>query len=248
MITVLCPTHRPHEVSRVVHQFAQQTYPSKRLVMIENGPAVGACLRRGLSADAVLKSGHNKSAAMLAGLQWLRQHGGGAWALWDDDDYYGPSYLEEAITTLPGHDASGKHSIFMRLSNGRLWHVERGGPPLGHSFVAWSDCVDPPQTDHVNDDDQWRRAMLAAGASWGVRSDRHFIWNRRNPEEHLWKANDTFAAHMLKPHVITDHGYRPDKFADAVERCPGSIVELPSFDALDAPGVPEEFKREWSKE
>ena len=232
MITVILPTHRPHAIARTWRCFLRQRYEPRRLVVIENGPAVGACARLGVAPAATLHAPHNKPAAVNAGLAWLREHGGGAWVQWDDDDYYGPGYLTEMAEALRGADLVGKSSLFVRRGDGRLWLFERRGHPLGHSFGGHSDCLDLVDCGRWGDDERWLRDMLAAGAKPTWLGPRHFIWHRLRRSGHVWPADDDQIAHSLwrtGGTAIRDYGAAPITVADGALADSRPVV-LPPFD------------------
>ena len=250
-ITVLVPTHRgPAELLGIVRAFALQRHADKRLVVIENGPAIGTCKRHGIHVDAVLSSEHSKSHALNVGLEWLRAHGGGAWSGWDDDDYRGNEYLGQVAELLPGHEMLGKSSIYVRRNDGRLWLVKRSGWPLGHSFSAWSDCCDFEEVHRWGEDDRFLSNMLRAGARLGEAGPEHFIWKRDGDlSSHIWPASDEQMTQLLARREDTraeliDFGEVQDcDFVDRLAKAPpGRRVEIPEFDPLNLPGISETFR------
>jgi hypothetical protein len=246
--TVLVPTHRgPVELLGIVRSFALQRHMDKRLVIIENGTAIGTCKRYGIHADAVLSAEHSKSNALNIGLKWLRAHGGGAWTGWDDDDYYGPGYLSEVAERLPGHDLLGKRSIYVRRNDGRLWLVRRSGWPLGHSFSAWSDCCDFELVHRWGEDDRFLKRMFRAGAKLGEAGPEHFVWQRCGDlTAHIWPADDDQMTQLLARQddvraELVDYGeVQSYGFVDKLEDSPpGEYVTIPDLDPLNLPGVPD---------
>ena len=250
LITVLVPTHRGvTELYNIINCFSNQTYIDKQLVLIENGPGIGVCARTGIIPDAILISNHSKSDALNVGIEWLRDHGGGAWVGWDDDDYYGPNYLSEVAKELPGNDIIGKNSIYIRRNDGRLWLIERTGWPLGHSFAAWSDCVLFSPVNRWGEDDQWLRTMLKAGAKLSTTSANHFVWQRTGClDDHIWPATDDQIAQLLTVRETTsciqDFGLVKNcAFVDLLaDKPPVQHILLPKFDPLNVPGIPSEFR------
>jgi len=253
-VTVLVPTHRgPAELLGIVRAFALQRHADKRLVVIENGAAVGTCKRYGIHVSAVLSSEHSKSHAMNVGLEWLRANGGGAWTGWDDDDYYGPGYLSEVARRLPGHDLLGKRSIYVRRNDGRLWLVKRSGWPLGHSFSAWSDCCDFEPVRRWGEDDRFLSRMLKAGALLGEASPEHFVWQRSGDlSAHIWPVDDDQMTQLLvrcddARAELVDYGEVSSyDFVDCAGNAPaGARVVVPDFDPLNLPGIPDSVKEKF---
>jgi len=248
-ITVLCPTHRgPTELLSVTRMFRNQRHQDRRLVFIENGPALGVSRSLGIVADAVMQSDHSKVSALNVGLAWLRTHGGGAWALWDDDDYYGPEYLTGVAVVLPKYNLIGKRSLYVRRNDGRLWLIERSaGWPLGHSFAGWSDCCDFRECNRWGEDDFFVQDMLDHGAQIGDSGATSFVWQRSGDlSKHIWPATDDQIAQILTlksaNSKIIDYGNANRILVDCVEKQSGRVVELPDFDPLNVPGIPIEFQ------
>lgn len=249
-LTVIVPTHRgPIEIASIIKYFISQRYPSKRLIIVENGDAIGTCKRHGLYADAVLSSAHSKSEALNVGLEWLRAKGGGPWVGWDDDDYYGPHYLDEVSDHLCKYDLVGKSSLYVKRNDGRLWLVRREGWPLGHSFAAWSDCCDFRTVNRWGEDDLFLQDMIKRGAKLGNMSPDHFVWQRSGDlSKHIWPANDEQMSQILtRDHEhseILDFGMVSNyQFVNGARDLPPSNkVKLSKFDPLNVPGIPDTFR------
>jgi hypothetical protein len=242
VITIIVPLYRPRAAARVWRCFCRQSHERRRLVIVENGPAVGACARFGIRPDALLRSTTHKVAALNTGLHWLRKHGGGPWAIWDDDDYYGPGYLAEMSVALRTADIVGKPSLFVRRSDGSLWLFRREGQPLGHSFGGHSDCIDFTDCGRWGEDDRWLNDMLAVGAKLGCTGPENFIWWRLRQGGHMWPADDMQVAQSLWRTGgvdIHDYGEAPNSVVDG-ERADSRLVALPPFDFVrDVVGVPQ---------
>lgn len=255
LITVLVPSHRgPTQLKKIERMFAQQQHAEKRLVVIENGPAIGECVSCGIKTTAALSSDQSKSDALNTGLDWLRKNDGGAWCCWDDDDYYGPGYLTEIADALPSCDVLGKVNIHVRRSDGSLWLINRIGFPLGHSISSWSDCKNFQAVQQWGEDERFLQDMLSSGAKLGNTSSYHFVWQRLNDgHDHAWPATDNQLAQLLTfsnrdQSSIIDYGVVSSyDFVDRLADPPsGRIITLPEFDPMDHPGMPKHFKDLWN--
>jgi len=117
---VVVPFSRSANCKWVEDCIARQRYTPAGVVIVENGPAVGSWHS---ANEIVLQSEHHQSVAKNVGMQFAKTNGATAVAIFDDDDYYGPGYLEEAKWYLDqGYSVLGKSAHFFQLSNGELYY------------------------------------------------------------------------------------------------------------------------------
>lgn len=176
MLTVIAPHARPEFSANLLANFRRQRGVEARLLVIENGAAAG---RSGafFQHRRVLTTAH-QADAMNAGLDWLRELGGGAWARFDDDDYYGPDYLANVERSLQGEGliVSGMPWRFVMLDDG-LHRFLGDGEFTGGSLAASTPDVEPfPLV--AGDDIGWCRAMRARGARFVEREPWGYCYDR----------------------------------------------------------------------
>jgi hypothetical protein len=175
MLTVIVPHARPEFSANLLANFARQRGVDARLLVVENGEAVGA-----LSSNeaTIIRSDDHQSDAMNTGLAWMRARGGGAWARFDDDDYYGPDYLAAVEASLGGDEVtvSGMPWRFVMFDDG-LYQFMGSGEFTGGTLAASTAEVEPfPRM--VGEDLEWCRIMRELGARlvqrepWGYCYDR----------------------------------------------------------------------------
>jgi glycosyltransferase involved in cell wall biosynthesis len=143
MIGVVALLSRPHFLPDVLANFERQTHPDKLLIIVENGPAVGAWnayrgnldLGNGLVAVGagepqgpapegtiwVIQSAPDRSAARNAGLALLREFGVDHFAFFEDDDLYGPGYLADYWAHRERADVLGKTCFVLAAPDGSRW-------------------------------------------------------------------------------------------------------------------------------
>lgn len=126
MIYAVCPFSRPEFLGNVIENFERQTCSEKRLILVENGDAIGACEAQGFVPDILLTSQRHQSHAKNAGLDWITSNGGGWFSTFDDDDYYGPKYLEEVLECSEKGDIVGKSNHFVVGIDGHLRYFDLG--------------------------------------------------------------------------------------------------------------------------
>lgn len=175
MITVIVPHGRPEFAANLLANFRRQRGVDAHLLVVENGEAVSSAP----SSDAtVICSGAHQSDAMNAGLAWLRAHGDGAWARFDDDDYYSPDYLAAVASSLTGGGlvVSGMPWRFVMFDEG-LHQFQGSGEFTGGSLAASTADVAP--FERCRDDDmRWCRSMRERGARFVERSPWGYCYDR----------------------------------------------------------------------
>lgn len=176
MLTVIAPHARPEFSANLLANFRRQRGIEARLLVVENGAAEGECPR--LEGVRFTRSGPHQSDALNAGLDWLRERGGGAWARFDDDDHYAPDYLASVERSLVGDGVvvSGTPWRFVMLDDG-LHQFQGDGEFTGGTHAA--NTVDVAPFPHRDGEDlEWCRTMRERGARlverepWGYCYDR----------------------------------------------------------------------------
>ncbi len=209
MLTVIVPHGRREFSANLLANFRRQRGIEAQLLIVANGPAAASSLlaKRSSSDEAPdtvslggsrrcgvtspiteITSGAHQSDAMNAGLAWLRANGGGAWARFDDDDYYGPGYLAAVEASLRGGGlvVSGMPWRFVMLDDG-LHRFQGTGEFTGGTHACnTADVALFPRKD--GEDLDWCAIMRGHGARlvqrepWGycydrtTRAARRCIW------------------------------------------------------------------------
>lgn len=139
-VSVLTATfQRPHYLPHLVRTFKHQTYPDKELVILDDSPVPDANLERLAQSDPEIRYTHIPQRLRLGAKRNLlvEQARGEIVALFDDDDYYAPQYIETMVAHLGDKD-------FFTLS---AWYAYS----LKDSFFAyWDTAVILPQHYRVH--------------------------------------------------------------------------------------------------
>lgn len=176
MITVIAPHARPEFSANLLANFRRQRGVEARLLVVENGEANWSAEQS--PGVTVITSGAHQASAMNAGLGWLRAYGNGAWARFDDDDYYGPDYLAAAVSSLAGDGVvvSGMPWRFVLFDEG-LHQFQGRGEFTGGSLAANTADIAPfPRAR--SDDLDWCRSMREHGARFVERPPWGYCYNR----------------------------------------------------------------------
>ena len=117
LVSVLCISNRPQNIRACLDAYRRQTYPHKELVFGANldhlddewverfiGERADVVLLR-TNADHSLGESLNRARAVASGDVWTK---------FDDDDYYGPRYLEDLVLALESSRAAivGKGTFY----------------------------------------------------------------------------------------------------------------------------------------
>lgn len=204
---VVVPSGRPERLGHVLAQWRAQTVDSE-LVLVTR--------ERGWWTDAARAAGaisvygeQSIGAARNAGLDVARERGHEWAAFWDDDDAYGPRYLEQAQEhAAPEYDALTQGIGFVRFPSGlRVFEKPLHFTP-GHCTVA-----------RVSAAPRFPEASIGEDVAWG----RQLQWARvgRLPPWHMvYYRTATGHAYRVSEHELTkchepyrDLGDVPDSFA-----------------------------------
>lgn len=194
---VVVPCCRPEQLPWIFENFDRQVYQDKRLLIVENGPAVGACERYSRKPHYVISSENHVARARNDGIYFVRDHGGGWICMWDDDDWYGPAYLSEVELMIRSGvaDVYGKvrnfigfqeHGLYLfneRNANGYTNHVH------GPTIVFRSEDARTYPIVSTAEDVLWCLGMADMGARIWAGTINHYMYLRRRPEDHSWKAS-----------------------------------------------------------
>lgn len=182
MITVIAPHGRPEFSANLLANFRRQRGVEARLLVVENGPAVGSLPvgEATITTSVALLERPHQADAMNVGLNWLRANGGGTWARFDDDDYYGPDYLASVERSFAGSDGivvSGTPWRFVMLDSGL--HQFTGTRDFFTGGTLAASTTDVAPFERFRDDDvRWCRAMRERGARFVEREPWGYCYDR----------------------------------------------------------------------
>jgi glycosyltransferase involved in cell wall biosynthesis len=195
LIYAICAFSRPQFVKNVIRNFRRQTCKDKKLIVVENGGALGECARVGFEPDVLLRSEPHQSYAKNEALKWIRRHGGGWFSTFDDDDYYGPHYLQEVVDSRGTSDIVAKHDHFYRGIDDRLRLFESGCHNQAHQeghgatiSARADDCPDFQNTGIIGEDHRWISDYQEKGAKLWLTSPYHYMVVRH--ANNTWQIRD----------------------------------------------------------
>jgi glycosyltransferase involved in cell wall biosynthesis len=196
---------RPEFVTQAIHYFRRQDYPSKELVIVDDGPVdmsarftdPDICYRY-LPARESIGAKRNRGCELTRGT-FIAQ--------WDDDDWYGAERLSRQVQPLLDDraDVSG-------LRVGAIWDLDRGkfwrcsddlhrrmfvedvqGGTLVFRRDIWERGVRYPDTSLAEDADFLTRAMRSGARLERMRSEGSYIYVRHGGNTWTFVCGESFS-------------------------------------------------------
>ncbi|MDF2789081.1 MAG: glycosyl transferase family 2 [Neobacillus sp.] len=218
MITVVTSTNRENMLERVIENFTRQNLQEKELIIILNK---NDWKLENLTAPNIRVIQLDEQKTLGECLNFgFRQASNEVVAKFDDDDYYSPVYLENALSMLKetGADVVGKAGIFVYFKKEKLLTVFR--PRMssfflknkrvflaGGTLVFKKEVLEKVQFHALNsgEDVQFQKDCLDQKLSLYSGSLNNYVLIRYQVEHrHSWQILDeTFQKHC-KPIAVTD--------------------------------------------
>ena len=231
MINCIIPTHRPNMIAECVAAIRAQTAQT-RVIVVENGAAIGACERLGIAADVVLTSREQAPAARNIGLRFVQGTiGGGLVSFFDDDDIYFPRHLETLLDDWTGSGVVGRSAHYLKTRDGRLLFMDHS-KDAKYVLVQSMIC-------EANDVGPWDESLPVevVDVAWckdkqlTVARPDHFAFNNGD-WDHLWAPDDSEWP-VRCPAVFDLGAFDSRIIAGEFEPSQKTLIE-PSFEALDS--------------
>lgn len=261
-VWVIVPFSRPQYLQNVLDNFKRQKFANKKLIIVENGDAIGTCKAHGFEPDVLLISGSHQALAKNEAIYYIRKRGGGFWATNDDDDYYSPNYLSEMVECSDRAEVIGKGDLFVRMAGGNLRSFEGIGCDEYTNFIhgpticSWAELCEFPNVGDIGEDCALVRNMIRSGAQVWATNKHNFIFHRYpDKEHHTWKISDDTLTNSLVSGtdfncVVKDYGKEiPYDFVNGIGEEPEhEVIESGNNDAeimaeIDKTGKTEEFTK-----
>ena len=203
-VTIISSTIRPSLVERVVEQASRQKDVKVQLALLTHGFDADQQRMHSLAAaagiDLKLIAGRPEATLGENLNQLVDQADGDIIAKFDDDDYYGPHYLSDALYALEFSRAQlvGKQARYMRLES--LDATVLMSEEREHRFtdlIAGPTMIGPRSTFTQvpfekrtrGEDTSFQRALLNSGGSI-YSADRFNFVQYRNGSAHTWQTSD----------------------------------------------------------
>ncbi len=190
-VVIVVPTNRPKDWQNILENIKRQTHQPIAVIAIENGEHSGWTH----GATHSISSGPDVGLARQAGLILAKEkYPGSFFVMMDGDDYYGPSYIEEAYSNKDKADVIGKQVVFYRFNATGVFGLVQGsenkksemihGPTMaGRTDLA----LDFEACNGWGEDMKWLDDMRDAGRSIYATSRFNFCGVRnKNLDDHTW--------------------------------------------------------------
>jgi glycosyltransferase involved in cell wall biosynthesis len=188
LISCIMPTaNRRHYVPQAIRYFLAQDYPSKELVIVDDGTESAGDL---VPDDAQVRYVRLKGKRTLGAKrnECVKLCRGDLIMHWDDDDWMAPhriSYQVEAMLREKAEVCGLRKMLFYEIGTGKVWLYEypaRQRPWLAGGSLLYTK-------------DFWRRSPFP---NMQVASDTRFVWNQRLDHAAVLADYDFYVA-MIHP-------------------------------------------------
>lgn len=199
---VVVPTNRPKDWDNILKNIKRQTLRPDIFIAVENGQDFSWTSE----ATITVNSEENAGLARQKGLEVLRdKYPNSFFVFMDGDDYYGPSYIQEAYNNRNNGDVIGKHAVFYRFNATGVIGIVSGkeneeatiiqGPTMaGHTRQA----LDFEECNGWGEDIEWQRRMVQAGRKIYATSRFNFCGYRSiDTNDHTWTVPDIVASKTM---------------------------------------------------
>jgi hypothetical protein len=196
-VWVVVPFSRPKYLTNVIQNFSQQNFHNKKLVIVENGDAIGCCNKFEFIPDLLLSSDSHQSYAKNKALEYLKEKKAEYWVTFDDDDWYGPNYLSEIVEYSDKAEMVGKSNVFVKTLNDKIRlfggyeEMCYSNRLVGPTISAWvSDSIFFKNNGKWAEDSLFVGEMVNKGARIWNTSKWDFIQQRNKGQNHTWVITD----------------------------------------------------------
>ena len=174
----------------------QRQHARFRLLVVENGPGVGAWR---WDADAMVQiSKAGKANAMNHALAYLRDAGASVWRGFDQDDWYGPHACTAVFEALDEYDVVSSPRRWVRAENDHLYLFNPSFRSGEHHPLLrmWGGCIGGRlsfeqaqwDTEVFADAQHWLALMQLKGYRIGAISSDE-AWVRWPGHPHAWRSD-----------------------------------------------------------
>ncbi len=243
---VIVPFSRPENLNLILSNFNRQSFQQKKLVLVENGEAIGAAHSLAHCNNVVvLMSERHQSIAKNTALHEIRRRGGGFTVVMDDDDWYGPEFVAEACGYARTYDVIGKNRHFVSIDARSMWLCHRESANrktdwlTGGTIACWAETC--PEYPMLRSGEDARFCLTASKLGMSVfNSDvYHYLYRRNSSSTHAWRITNAQLRNYESSARALDVGVEDLDVVSGtkldVDARPLYPIETPT---LSPPGVP----------
>lgn len=204
-VSVITVTNRILSLANIISNYTNQSYKYKELILVINNNSINIESWKSIVAHRddirIFKIDENKSLGECLNFG-INKSEYPYISKFDDDDYYGPNYLVDAINTFKYTNASivGKYTVYGCLEDSNELVLRFPGFEnrymdyvAGSTLTFKKDIFDKLKFKHQNKSED--TIFLKEAVSLGYKiysSDRfnHIIFRRRNLKTHTWQITE----------------------------------------------------------
>ncbi|MGO4547082.1 glycosyltransferase [Paenibacillus sp. 2TAB23] len=224
-VSMIAATVREPFIQQIFHNYDRQTWSNKELIIIVNDNAISLTPYRQKALEypnvSVFRvdEGKNLGACLNYGVSQAKFN---YIAKLDDDDYYSPYYLAEAMRQFSSSNADivGKRSCYFYFPHRSKLLFRRTAVRAnsrckkiaGATIMFHKHVFEKVQfSTHIiqGTDVRFIRACLASGFRLYTTSRYNFVaFRRKDPSSHTWKVNDKQLLSSKRAIIIRTNNFR----------------------------------------
>lgn len=209
LVWIIVPFSREKFFNNLINNIKRQTFSNIKVCIVENGDGLGVCKKNNFTPDLLLSSEKHQSAAKNAALDAIKSLGGGYTTVFDDDDYYGPNYIQEVVDSAELSEVTGKLGLIAKLSDDKMYVFHYNGICMG--FTQWvqgstiscwaEDAIFYETNLKFAEEMRWCRQMTLNGARIFSTSIYNYCYMRYKNHNHTFEEDDRL---IKNSHLIYD--------------------------------------------
>lgn len=202
-VSVITCTNRPKYLKNVFENFSRQIYKDKELIIVLNNNKMNikkwSLKAKGFPNVSVFQVDERKSLGYCLNYG-IRQASHDIIAKMDDDDYYGPDYLFQAINALEYADVVGKYCTYVYFEDSKILAIRNPkresryvyrleGPTLVFKKYIFDKIKFHDKS--LGEDIQFCKDCIKNGIRLYATDKYNYVYIRHNSKDkHAWKIRD----------------------------------------------------------
>lgn len=219
-VSIIACTNKPNYIDNIFVNYERSNYPVKELLLIINNNKISLkdCNLKATNFNNVKIFQLDETCTLGECLNYgVEKSKYDYISKMDDDDYYGPNYLEDTMNVFKYTDAkvTGKLTYFVYFEDKNTlgimcnnWEYKYVLSVAGGTITAKKDVFDRVKFGNVSfgEDKLFLEACHKLGYRIFSSNKYNYVLNRhKNLEEHTWKIHsEDFIKHIIIVPVISD--------------------------------------------
>lgn len=222
-ISVITVTNRKFSLENIISNYINQNYKSKELIIIINSNSINLSIWKSFVSfrDDIRIYKIDESVSLGECLNFGVENSSYSYiSKFDDDDYYGPNYLIDAINTFKYTDASivGKYTVYGYLEDSSELVLRFPGFEnryidyvAGSTLTFKKEIFNKIKFKHQNKSEDTlflKEAIIHGFKIYSSDRFNHIIFRRRNLKTHTWQISEKDFKNKSIPIILNNRDIR----------------------------------------